>query len=81
MSEHAWRILSILLEARQKPDHTSYLAGWHIADRLGVERSAFNTRIPGTIYDEALGDLIEKGLVEELPDLRQRYRIVITAKE
>jgi hypothetical protein len=72
MSKLAWDILRILLITK-----AAYLADWDMADALGVSRTEFHTRIPGTVYDAALEELQRKGLIEELPDLACRYRLVV----
>lgn len=70
----AQRMLGIIY-ATTLPGKASYIAGWHICDALDVLRSELNCAIPGTEYDMALKELIDAGLVEELPDLGLRYRL------
>jgi len=72
MSKLAWMILKIMLIMQQ-----AYYADWDIADALGVSRAAFHTRHPITVYDAAIEELRRKGLIEELPDLAYRYRLVV----
>jgi hypothetical protein len=57
------------------PPKPSYIAGWHICDQLGVDRTQLDCSIPGTKYDKALKELIDAGVVEEVPDLGCRYRL------
>jgi hypothetical protein len=74
LSPLAQSILTIITDSTQPPK-TSYIAGWNICDQLGVLRTELDCAIPGTQYDEALKELIDSGLVEELPDLGCRYRL------
>lgn len=64
-----------IIYAATLPDKATYIAGWHICDTLDVLRSELNCAIPGTEYDMALKELIDAGLVEEMPDLKYRYRL------
>jgi hypothetical protein len=52
-----------------------YIAGWHICGALGANASDLDCSIPGTKYDEAKKELINAGLIEELPNLGCRYRV------
>jgi hypothetical protein len=57
------------------PPKGSYIAGWTICDKLGVDRGQLDCRIPGTQYDDALKELIDAGVVEKHPKLGCRYRL------
>lgn len=70
----AQRMLGIIYEATM-PGKASCIAGWYICDALGVDRGQLNCAIPGTEYDAALKELIDAGLVEEMPNLGCRYRL------
>lgn len=74
LSPLALQMLGILY-AHTVLHNSTYLAGWYICDKLGVSRGDLNCSIPGTQYDEALRALLEAGLIEELPELHQRYRL------
>ena len=74
ISPLAQSILTIITLST-KPPKGSCIAGWHICDQLGVGRSELDCAIPGTKYDEALKELIDKGIVEESPELGCRYRL------
>jgi hypothetical protein len=80
MSKLAWRILAILLaHAQTRPDlGFAYLAAWTIGERLGLGAIEFMWQYPQDEKDQAMRELIYKGLVEELPDLGQRYRLVVS---
>jgi hypothetical protein len=52
-----------------------YIAGWNICGALNVGQYELNSYLPGTKYDKALKELIDAGIVEELPDLACRYRL------
>ena|SRR2546421_6953671 len=69
----AQSMLGIIVSSTMPPKG-SYIAGWTICDKLGVSRGELDCAIPGTQYDKALKELIDAGLVEELPDLGCRYR-------
>jgi hypothetical protein len=73
ISPVAQSILTVIKESTKRPG--SYIAGWHICDQLGVDRTHLDCSIPGTKYDIALKELIDAGLIEELPELGCRYRL------
>jgi hypothetical protein len=78
LSALAWRILSILLKWKQAG--FAGMPGWFIAEQLGTARSIKSARVkrfPVNEYEAALRELVEKGLVEELPDLGERWRLVV----
>lgn len=69
MSEAAWKILSLFLDG-WNGKRRSYFASWHLRDVLGCQIDAANVKIaPRNEYEQALHDLIELGLVEEMPNL------------
>lgn len=58
-------------------DNTSagYLAAWHIADWLHVERTTIQGhKYPQNNYELALQELVRNGTLEEISDLSYRYR-------
>jgi hypothetical protein len=75
MTELAWKILTILIKARYTTS-SPYRAEWHINNELGIEISQWSWKYPQTPVDHAVHTLIEKGLIEELPDLHCRYQII-----
>jgi len=74
LSPIAQSILTVITEST-KPPRSSYIAGWHICDQLGVDRTHLNCSIPGTKYDKGIKELLNAGIIEELPELHQRYRL------
>jgi|SRR5579859_1611949 len=72
LSPIAQSILTVITEGT-KPPKSSYIAGWHICDQLGIARIELDCSY--TKYDFALKELVDAGLVEELPDLGCRYRL------
>jgi hypothetical protein len=70
----AQRVLTIIT-VKTTPPRQSYIAGWHICDALEVDRTQLDCSVPGTQYDEALKELIDSGIVEEMPELGCRYRL------
>jgi hypothetical protein len=73
ISPIAQSILTVIKEST-KPPRSSYIAGWHICDQLGVSRTELHTS-HDTKYDKALKELIDAGMIEELPELHCRYRL------
>jgi hypothetical protein len=74
LSPLAQRMLGVIYEFTM-PDKASCIAGWHICDMLDVDRGQLRCMIPGTEYDNALKELIDADLVEEVPNLGCRYRL------
>jgi hypothetical protein len=82
MSVLAWRILSVLVEhAAERDFESGYMAGWTLGKRLGGDASTiqaahvkFNT---GNEYEKALHELVQLGIVEEMPDLGERWKLVV----
>lgn len=71
-------ILGIIAEATVHPHRGGYIASWDITKRLEslrYEEVTLCYSVPKSIYDHALQQLIDEGLVEEIPDLGQRYRL------
>lgn len=77
MSKLAWEILRVILNYVHSDMSRHYIATWTIAKDLGVDAGVFRTRLPKTAYDEALNELVANKLVEELPDLGQRFRLIV----
>ena len=83
MTELAWRILALFVERTHNLHNDewgrSYLAAWTLGTLLGGDAGTIQgvtTRIhPRNVYEKALRELIDKGLVEEIPDLGERFRL------
>lgn len=76
MTETMWRVVALLMEAHYTS--VGYLALWHIQERINDE--ALTVKLAGCGVpegDNAIERLVEMGLIEELPNLGCRYRIVI----
>ncbi|OLB44107.1 MAG: hypothetical protein AUG51_22195 [Acidobacteria bacterium 13_1_20CM_3_53_8] len=73
ISPIAQSILTIITEST-KPGRSSYIAGWHICDKLGVSRTELGTS-HDTTYDKALKELMDAGFIHELSNLRCRYQL------
>lgn len=75
MSELAWKILSILME------RGSYMAGWTLGEKLGQDASTIQGAHVkhgiGNEYEQALRELVTLGIVEEMPNLGERWRLVV----
>lgn len=77
MTETMWRVIAVLIKAHYTPG-VSYLALWHIQEE--IKDDDFTVELEGCgvpIGDPAIDRLMEMGLIEELPDLHCRYRIVV----
>ena len=86
MSIQAWKILSLFIkhtETRFNGDYgRGYLACWHITEKLGVDVSLLNSigvKRPhaDNKLEQAMHELVQLGLIEEVPDLGERYRLVV----
>lgn len=72
MTETMWKVLQLLIKRRF--DGIGYSSTWSMSKELNIELAGC-----GVPYgDPALEKLVELGLIEELPDLGCRYRIVVT---
>jgi hypothetical protein len=79
LSEEAQQILHILYEMKGR-----YIAGWTLGERLGGTASSIQAAnvlhgskwTQGT-YECALSELVRAGMAEELPDLAERWRLVV----
>lgn len=74
MSKLAWAILKLLLNA-----NAGYLASWHITAQLAEPSGEveIHYRYPHNDIDQAMQALIDAGLVEEMRDLGQRFRVIV----
>lgn len=70
-----WNVLDILRRLYLERDGVGdYLATWHLEDKLGVKLAGCG--VPDG--DNAIEQLVNLGLIEEVPELGCRYRIVVT---
>lgn len=75
MTSIMWKVLDILINLHF--DSIGYASVWHLQERLRIELA--DCGVPDG--DNAIEKLVEMGLIEELPDLGCRYRIVVTDGE
>lgn len=76
LSDLAWHILRLF--AQQTMDaqhHTGYLATWHITRAVPAAADLGVVCAHDTPGNAAMRELQSAGLVEELPDLAERYRL------
>lgn len=79
MTQIQYTMLGIIAEYTLDKGKGGYAATWHIADVLGVRRDEFAN--PMLVYGAALKDLVARGLVEEVPNLGERYRLKGVTRE
>lgn len=79
LSEGARRILSILYELKG-----GYITGWHLGKALGGDASSIQaidvlhgSQWTQSEYEEALRELVDMGLVEEVSGLGERWHLVM----
>lgn len=85
MTPLAWRILALFVDqvqtARKGEYGYGYLATWHLCDRLNVPRmtiqAAHVLHGPGNEYERAMRELVDRGLIEEMPNLGERFHLVV----
>lgn len=85
MSPLAWRLLALFLEHVQHIHsgdcRYGYIAAWNLGTSLGGDATtiqAVRVKIhPSNEYEAALKELIDRGLVEEMPELGERFRLVV----
>lgn len=71
MTETMWKVLEILI--KRHFDGIGYCSVWSMSKALNIELAGC-----GVPYgDPSLLKLVEMGLIEELPDLGCRFRIVV----
>lgn len=74
MTETMWKIIYTLRQLYVKRGkEAGYLALWNIEDDLGIKLAGCG--VPDG--DTAIEQLVKLGLIEELPALGCRYRIVV----
>ena len=80
MSEAAWKILTLFLENGWYDEKAKrrYFASWHFSKALDCKIDAANVKHnPRNEYEQALHDLIDLGLVEEMPNLGERFHLIV----
>lgn len=74
MTEKMWAIIDLLHQMYvERGRDGGYLAAWGLEDAIGVKFSGCG--VP--VGDPAIEKLVKMGLIEELPDLSCRFRIVV----
>ena len=89
MSKLAWRILAVLMEhCDAYGTWQGYLAGWTLGEQLGQSASEIQAArvLHGAAYtqnecERALRELVDKGLVEEMPNLGERWQLVVKGEQ
>lgn len=76
MTEVMWRVIAVLIKAHYAGP-VSYMALWHIQEQINDADFTVELEGCGCPGDPAITELLKLGLIEELPDLHCRYRIVI----
>lgn len=81
LSENAQRILTILYELKG-----GYITSWHLGEALGGNATSIQAAdvLHGSkwtqhAYEQALRELVDIGIVEEVPNLGERWHLVIDA--
>lgn len=81
LSENARRILTILYELKG-----GYITSWHLGKALGGDATSIQAAdvLHGSewtqrAYEQALRELVDIGIVEEIPNLGERWHLVIDA--
>lgn len=84
MTPLAWRILALFIEQVQAiygEFGRGYLATWHICDKLEVPRMTIQAPTvlhgPGNEYEHAMRELVDRGLIEEMPNLGERFHLIV----
>jgi len=72
MTEAMWKVLYCLLNAKLS-DRTHFRAIWQLEDEIGLKLAGGG--VPDG--DTAIGQLLEMGLIEEVPNLGCRYQVVV----
>jgi hypothetical protein len=86
MTELAWRILALFIEQTQHGYQgewkRGYFAAWTLGEQLGGDATTIQgvttKHHPRNAHEKALRELIDLGIVEELPNLGERFRLVVT---
>lgn len=84
MTPLAWRILALFIEQVQTiygEYGRGYLATWHICDKLEVPRMTIQAvsvlHGPSNEYERAMRELVDHGLIVEMPTLGERFHLVV----
>lgn len=70
MTETMWKVLELLI--KRHFDGIGYCSVWSMSRALNIQLAGC-----GVHGDPAIEKLVEMGLIEELPDLGCRFRIVV----
>lgn len=70
-----WKVIAFMYSTL-KDGKTPYWSAWHLEERLGIKLAGCG--VP--TGDDAIEQLVKLGLIEELPDLGCRYRIVVAER-
>lgn len=90
MSPLAWKMLSVFIEQvnryyKREFDGRGYISAWSLCDMMCVGRGTIQgatvQHVPQNEYEQALHDLIELGLVEEMTELPERFRLVVKEEQ
>lgn len=88
MSELAWRILAIFLDRCEDGRFAHvYLPGWTIRKLLAADCSIDAATIlhghanAQNECERAMRELVDKGLIEQMPNLGERWRLVVKGEE
>jgi hypothetical protein len=89
MSPLAWRILALFIDHVQriyKGEYgRGYIPAWTLGELVGGDAAtiqAVTTRLgPRNEYEQALKELLDLGIVEELPMLHERFQLVVREQE
>jgi hypothetical protein len=72
VTDAMWKVI-VFMYRTLEDDKTPYWSVWHLEERLGIKLAGCG--VPHG--DDAIEQLVKLGLIEELPDLGCRYRIVV----
>lgn len=85
MSILAWHILYLFVSQTEKTHKGEYgrgsIATWTLTNILNTGNETIDAAhvkiYPQNKYEAALKELVDLGLVEEMPDLGERFRLVV----
>jgi len=88
MSPLAYRILAVFINHVQRCYQGEFgrghLAAWTLSEMMGWETTAINgvdVKIhPLNKEQKALRELIDHGIVEEIPELPERFRLIVVVE-
>ena len=87
MSTLAWNILLVIWNYVRDIQH-GYIPGWTLGEILGGDAASIQAAhvLHGSArtqneYERALRELVDRGLVEEMPNLGERWRLVVREEQ